>query len=171
MSNDIQNEIIQTMANRITRDITANIQNNFHSIICDKYTDISNKEQVSFCICWVDKFPAAHEEFLGFYKVPNIKIETLVKIIQEILLRFWLSLQLCCGQCFDGASNMLGKRSGVAIQIYKKQPKVHYTHCHYHSLNLSIKDVTRSSKMLSDLSHSFNQLELKNLSNLFTMLF
>ena len=36
MSNDIQNEIIQTMANRITRDITANIQNNFHSIICDK---------------------------------------------------------------------------------------------------------------------------------------
>ena len=46
---------------------------------------------------------------------------------------------------------MLGKRSGVAIQIYKEQPKAHYTHCHYYSLNLSIKDVTRSSKMLSDV--------------------
>ena len=46
---------------------------------------------------------------------------------------------------------MLGKRCGVAIQIYKKQPKAHYTHCHCHSLNLSIKDVTRSSKMLSDV--------------------
>ena len=46
---------------------------------------------------------------------------------------------------------MLGKRCGVAIQIYKKQPKAHYTHCHRHSLNLSIKDATRSSKMLSDV--------------------
>ena len=93
---------------------------------------------------WVDKFLIAHEEFLGFYEVPNIKSGTLVKIIKVVLLR--LSLQLCRGQCFDGASNMLGKKSGVAIQIYKEQLKTHYIHCHFHSLHLSIKDVTRSSK-------------------------
>ena len=45
MSHDIKNEIIQTMANQITRDITANIRNNFYSTKCDEYTDISNKEQ------------------------------------------------------------------------------------------------------------------------------
>ena len=112
------------------------------------YTDISNKEQL-FCMGWVDKFLIAHEEFLGFYEVPNIKSGTLVKIIKVVLLR--LSLQLCRGQCFDGASNMLGKKSGVAIQIYKEQLKTHYIHCHFHSLHLSIKDVTRSSKMLSDV--------------------
>ena len=44
ISQDVQNEIIQTMANQITRDITANIRNNFYSIICDEYTDILNKE-------------------------------------------------------------------------------------------------------------------------------
>ena len=90
MSHDIQNEIIQTMANQINRDITANIRNNFYSI-CDEYTYISNKEQLSFCILWVDKFLVAHEEFLGFYEVPHIKSETLVKIIKDILLRFQLS--------------------------------------------------------------------------------
>ena len=109
MSHDNQNEIIQIMANQITRDITANIGNNLYSIICDEYADISKKEHSSFCIHWVDKFLAALEEFLGFYEVPNIKSETLVKIIKDILLRFQLSLQLCRGQCFDDASNMLGK--------------------------------------------------------------
>ena len=35
MSHDIQNDLIQTMVNQITRDITA-IRNNFYSIICDE---------------------------------------------------------------------------------------------------------------------------------------
>ena len=119
-----------------------------------------NKEQLSCCIRWVDKFPVAHEKFLGFYEVSNIKSETLVKIIKDILLRFQLSLQLCRGRCFDGASNMLGKRSGVAIQIYKEQPKAHYIHCHCHSLNLSIKDVTRSSKMLFDVMDTAGEISV-----------
>ena len=85
MIHNIQNKIIQTMANQLTRDITANIRDNFYSIIWDEYTDISNKEQLLFCIRWVDKFLVAHEEFLGFCQVPNMKSETLVKIIQEII--------------------------------------------------------------------------------------
>ena len=140
---NIQNKIIQTMANQITSDIAANIGNNFYSIICDEYTEISNKEQLSFCIHWVDKFFVTHKEFLEFYEVPNIKSETLIRITKDILLRFQLSLQLCRGQCFDGTSNMLGKRSGVVIQIYKEQQRDTHSHCY--SLNLSIKDVTRSS--------------------------
>ena len=136
-------KIIQTMANQITSHIAANIGNNFYSIISDKYREISNKKQLSFCIHWVDKFFVTHKEFLEFYEVPNIKSETLIRITKDILLRFQLSLKLCRGQCFDGTSNMLGKRSGVAIQIYKEQQRD--THAHCHSLNLSIKDVTRSS--------------------------
>ena len=54
MSHDIQNKIIETIANQITRDIIANIRNNIYSIICDEYTEISNKEQLSFGILWVD---------------------------------------------------------------------------------------------------------------------
>ena len=73
-------------------------------------------------LAYVDKFLVAQEEFLGFYEVPNLKSQTLVRIIKDILLRFQFLEQLCDGQCFNGASNMLGKRSGVAIHIFKEQP-------------------------------------------------
>ena len=73
-------------------------------------------------------------------------------------MHFQLSLHLCRGKCFDG--NMLGKKSGIAIQIYKEQSKTHYTHCHCHSLNLSIKDVTRSSKMLSDAMDTAGEISV-----------
>ena len=53
------------MTNQITRDIAANIRNNFYSI-CDEYSNISTKKQLSFCISWVDKFLVVDEEFLGF---------------------------------------------------------------------------------------------------------
>ena len=45
---------------------------------------------------------------------------------------------------------MLGKSSGVAVQIKDLQPRAHYTHCHAHSLSLSVKDVTKSIKILKD---------------------
>ena len=33
-----------------------------------------------------------------------------------------LSVQNCRGQCYDGANNMVGSKSGVATQIQKKEP-------------------------------------------------
>ena len=45
---------------------------------------------------------------------------------------------------------MLGKKSGVATSIQKLQPKASIMHFHGHSLSLSVKDVTRSCKVLSD---------------------
>ena len=38
------------MTNQIARDITANIRNNIYLLICDEYTDLSNKEQLLFFI-------------------------------------------------------------------------------------------------------------------------
>ena len=76
-SHDIQNEIISIMANHVIRDLVSEIRGGFFSIICDEYTDISNKEQLTICIRWVDKELQAHEDFLGFYNVPNIGAETL----------------------------------------------------------------------------------------------
>ena len=57
-----------------------------NAIICDKYTDISNKEQLTICIRWVDKELEAHEDFLGFYNVPDIGAEAIVSAIKDVLL-------------------------------------------------------------------------------------
>ena len=111
-SHDVQNEIIMLMTHEIIRDISKNIQTTYYSIICDEYTDISNKEQLTLCLRWVDQFLTIREEFIGFYEIQNIKSDTIVSAIKDILLRIQLSLESCRGQCYDGASNMLGKRSG-----------------------------------------------------------
>ena len=41
------------------------IQKSFYAIICDEYTDISNKGQLTFCLRWVDDCFRVREEFFG----------------------------------------------------------------------------------------------------------
>ena len=61
-SHDIQNEMIVIMANHVFPDLVSEIRGGFFSIICDEYTDISNKEQLIICIRWVDKELEAYED-------------------------------------------------------------------------------------------------------------
>ena len=116
--------------------------------MCDEYKDVSNKEQLTFCMRWVNNDLEVSEKFLGFYEIPNIKNSTIVTVMKSILLRYQLNVNMCRGHCYGSASNMLGKSSDVAIQIFAEQPKAHYTHCHAHFLSLSVKDVTRNTKIL-----------------------
>ena len=46
---------------------------------------------------------------------------------------------------------MLRKRSGVAAQIKRVQPKAIEIHCRGHSLNLSVKDATKSNRLINDV--------------------
>ena len=99
-----------------------------------------------------------HEDFLGFYNIPNIQSNTIVSVIKDALVRLQLSLSYCRGQCYDGAGNMLGNRSGVAKHIQECQPKAHPTHCHGHSLSLGVKDATKNCKILSDTMSNTNEV-------------
>ena len=60
--------------------------------------------------------------------------ETIVSAVKDVLLKLQLSLANCRGQCYNGASNMLGHKTGVAKRIQRLQPKAYPTHCHGHSL-------------------------------------
>ena len=90
------------------------------------------------------------ENFLGFYEINDIKSDTIVDAIKDVLLRCQLELSMCRGQTYDGASNMLGKKSGVATQILTLQPTAFVTHCHGHSLSLAVKFLTSSCKIIDD---------------------
>lgn len=148
---DVQNELLDIMAHQVLSSKLDEIRmNGFFSIMCDEYTDCSNKEQMSFCVRTVNEEFQANEVFLGFYEVHNIKSDTLVAAIEDILLRLNLPIDKCRGQTYDGASNMFGKRSGVATQISSLQPKALPTHCYGHSLSLAVKDLTSNCKILGD---------------------
>ena len=76
------------------------------------------------------------------------KNDTIVSAIRDVLLQTQISLDNCRGQCYDGASNMLGKKSGVA------------KHCHCHSLSLSVKEATKESKILSDAMDTSGEIAI-----------
>lgn len=148
---DIQNELLDLMAQQVLREKLKEIREyDFFAIMADEYTDIKNLEQLSMCLRTVSNDLKVEENFLGFYELNDIKSDTIVHAIKDILLRSNLSLLNCRGQTYDGASNMMGKKSGVATQIQQEQPKAIPTHCHGHSLNLAIKDLTSTCDVLSN---------------------
>jgi len=139
------------MAQHVLREKLAEIrENQLFALMADEYTDVSNKEQLSFCLRTVSDDLEVKEDFLGFYELNNIRSDSIVHAMKDVLLRLNLSLENCRGQTYDGASNMMGKKSGVATQIKAIQPKAIITHCHGHSLSLAVKDLTSSCKVLSD---------------------
>ena len=62
------------------------------SLVCDEYTDVSNKQQLSMCVRWIDDSLNPHEDFLGFYELTNIASDTIVSAIKDSLTRFNLPL-------------------------------------------------------------------------------
>ena len=148
---DFQNEILHIMASQVLRSKLANIRKcQFFSMILNEYMYVSNVEQLSFCLRTGDEKLDVREYFLGFYELDNIRSSTIVNAVKDILHRFNLNLEDCRGQTYDGASNMLGQHSGVATQILAEEPKAVVTHCHGHSLSLSVKSLTRDCDILKD---------------------
>ena len=75
--------------------------NEIFSLMSDEWTDISNLEQLSICTRTVNNDLIVHENFLGFYEIPNIKSETIVSVIKDSLIRMQLTLANCRGKTYD----------------------------------------------------------------------
>lgn len=159
LHNDVQNELIEIMARQVmSKKLDSIWESQFFGIMADEYTDISNKELLSLCFRWIDESLDAHEDFLGYYELPDIKSETIVKVIKDSLIRMQLPLQDLRAQAYDGASNMFGKKSGVSVKILEEQPKALATHCLGHSLNLGIKTTMDDSKVMKDVMGTVREI-------------
>ena len=62
-----------------------------------------------------------------------------------------ISLTDCKGQCYDGVSNMVGAKTGVATQIKEIEPRALLTHCYGHALQLAVSDTIRAIKLMRDI--------------------
>lgn len=61
-----------------------------------------------------------------------------------------VSLSYYRSQCYDGASNMSGARTGVATRISSEEKRAIYVHCYAHALNLAVGTTLKQSKICSD---------------------
>ena len=64
------------MSNQVMRNILEPVCSCIFWVMCDEYTDFSNKEQLTFCLRWVDNELEVSEKFLGFYEIPDFEMTT-----------------------------------------------------------------------------------------------
>ena len=122
----------------------------FFSVIADEATDISNKEQMTVCIRWVDEDFLIHEDPVELIHLPKTDSNTLTSALKDSLIRLCLPISQCRGQAYDGASSMSGHLNGVAAQIQKEFPSALYVHCLAHCTNLCLQSVGRQCIPIRD---------------------
>ena len=70
----------------------------FFSLIADEATDVSNKEQMTVCIRWVDEDFSIHEDAVELIHLPKTDANTLTCSLKDSLIRLCLPISQCRGQ-------------------------------------------------------------------------
>lgn len=116
----------------------------FYSVLADETTDISQVEQFSLCLRYVDEDSfKIREDFLMFVPVQEVTGSALAKTVLETLSSLGLDLNKLRGEGYDGASVMRGQFRGVQACIKQKLPLTVYTYCSSHNLNLCLSEASK----------------------------
>ena len=109
-------------------------------MIADEVTDISNKEQLSLVLRYIDNDSLlVREDLVGFFECDTgIAGRDLADKVTSCLQSFGLDLSNLRGQSYDEAGNMAGLVNGVAALTASDHPLALYLHSASHCLNLAI---------------------------------
>ncbi|KAI6656651.1 52 kDa repressor of the inhibitor of the protein kinase-like [Oopsacas minuta] len=110
-------------------------------MISGEITDISNKEQLSLVLRYVDpENLLVREDLMSFLECDTTRItgRGLSNKILGCLNDYELDITKQGGQAYDGAGNVAGSIKGTAGLINTKYPLAFYLHCASHSLNHAV---------------------------------
>lgn len=160
----IQNDMISLIGKAIQQNIVDEVKKaGVFAIIGDETMDVSRLEQMSVCVRYVTNDFVINERFLGFWSTPTTDGATLFALLTDTLLSLGLSLNQVRAQCYDGASNMRGRYSGLAARVQEVENRAVYIHCHAHQLNLALQTACCAVKdirnVLGTVSSLYNFLE------------
>ncbi|XP_046587864.1 zinc finger MYM-type protein 1-like [Neodiprion lecontei] len=147
LHHDSVNEILEIMAEDLIQKLLRKIKSvAYFALIADETADITRVEQVSISIRIVLDDLSIEHIFMGFYATSNTRAETLFKIMKNVLLRFNLNIATLRGQCYDGASNVSGRLTGLQARIHEEEPRTLHVHCSAHTTNLVAQDAMEAVK-------------------------
>ncbi|XP_076895588.1 uncharacterized protein LOC143548257 [Bidens hawaiensis] len=116
----IQQDLKHCFAQEVLKQIFKDLGEDYFSLLVDESCDVSNKEQMSVVIRYVDKYAVVKERFIGLVHVLETSALTLKPAIDDLFSRHGLSLGKIRGQGYDGASNMSGEFNGLRALILKE---------------------------------------------------
>ncbi|KAJ8878653.1 hypothetical protein PR048_019236 [Dryococelus australis] len=144
----IQNEIIDCFGQLIQKKIVKRVKKScFYTVLADETTDISQVEQFSLCVRYIDDHEEPYtvrEDFLLFVPVYDVTGE----VIERRIAACGLDLAHIRGQ------GLLHERSiqRCSSTLKKKCPKAIYIHCVSHCLNLSLMDSFKVQSVCNAMS-------------------
>ena len=118
--------------------------------MADETRDISNQEQLSICIRWIDSEFSIHDDLIGMVHVEKTDATSISTAIKDVLFRCSLSISQWRGQGYDGCSVMMRHLTGVATQLRQIEPAALQVHCFAHSLNLCLQDAAKLCTIVRD---------------------
>ena len=157
LSNRIQNNIIEAVAEVIRTDIRKDINKAFFvSAEVDEKTDITQKAQISVNFRYVyEALYIVKKAFLGFDDVSDDRrASAIAQYVLGILQKF-NSMEKLLAQTYDG-SVMSSELNGVQAKIKENVPEAMFLHCCAHKLNLML---LHSAKCMPECKAFFKALE------------
>ena len=146
-SNHTQNDILLAACDTILDQVATEVkQAGVFAVMEDECRDVSRIEQLSVCIRYVNN-GLITEHFLGFSDMHELDAGAITDKIVSMLDKRGINIKQCIAQCYDGASVMSGKRSGVQARFREIVGSgCIYIHCYAHRLNLVVVDTARGIK-------------------------
>lgn len=155
-----QNDVIGMMAQLLKEKSVQEIKETdtgLFTIKCDETRDAAGVELLSVVIRFVKKHGPPAETLLGLYELERFDADYITEQLLQALKD--LDLQLLLAQCYDGASVMSGKHSGVQRRIADHvQRDVPYIHCFNHQLHLVVVHVCQKVDMVKEFFDVCQQL-------------
>jgi len=147
----INNNIIVSIRQAIQNIIVKEIKEcQKFSIIIDSTQDDSVIDQLAICVRYVYG-GKVYERLFSLIVCHDSSGSALFELLKKELKRVGLPLNDIVACSFDSASNMKGIYNGLQAHLKTYNPKIVYTNCMRHVLNLIMSESTTHSTLAEDL--------------------
>lgn len=142
LSNVSQNNMLSVMSEILRSKILKKIKKaGVFSIIIDTTTDVSNLEQLSLVVRFVNEKGQTEERLVAMKVAYDATGLGMFNVLCDICSKYDLDWEHnLCAQSYDGAAAMQGIYSGVRSYVQEKNPNAIYVWCFAHVLNLVVVD-------------------------------
>ena len=150
--------MIDIIGSAITDEIVRRLKDaEIFAVMADETPDTSHKEQLSVTVRYVYQ-AEIEERLLALRVVDDTTSETLFQTLCDVLQCNKINASKIRGQCYDGASNVSGIRSGLQARIKEVSASALFVHCYAHVLNLVIVDAMTSNATARDFFGTLQNL-------------